>query len=120
MGMVRTGHEASDWQLPQHFRVPFALSGRWQSGASQVGRSWISCGCLSFSNVTCWQILLQKSKIGWPQKCREGRFLAISSAEGSLGSIRRSVVVFARNDVVPHVAAWGTHQSSEEIRSSVE
>ncbi len=59
-------------------------------------------------------ILLQKSKIERRQKSREGRILDVS-LQRSVASIRWSVVVFVRNNVVPRVATYETHQRSQKI-----
>jgi hypothetical protein len=57
-------------------------------------------------------ILLQKSKIERYQKSRESGFLDASTAASP---IRRFVVVFVRNNEVPHIATHETHQRPWKI-----
>ena len=66
-------------------------------------------------------ILLQKSKIECPPKCREGRFLAISSAARVLQDDTTVCGRFCTKRCGPHVAACRECTSGpEKIRSSAE
>ena len=49
-----------------------------------------------------------------PKISRNG-FLHVSTAAGSLAPMRRSVVSFVRNNEVPHIATYKTHQRSQKF-----
>jgi hypothetical protein len=57
-------------------------------------------------------LLLQKSKIERHRKSRKVDYLPTPPLQYSVAPIRSSLVVFVRNDVVPHIAARETHQRS--------
>ena len=57
-------------------------------------------------------ILLQKSKIERRRTSRESRFLDALPLQRSASPMRTTVVVFARNNEVPHIAIYETHQQS--------
>src|SRR6476646_3791130 len=60
-------------------------------------------------------MLSKKSKIERRQKSLECDFWTTPPLRCSFVSIRRSMVVFLRSDVVPHVAAHKTHQQLYKI-----
>ena len=64
----------------------------------------------AYENVRDWQILLQGRKSNDPENLAKGDFQKAVTLRSAITPLRRSVVVFPRNDVVPHVATCNTRQ----------
>jgi hypothetical protein len=64
----------------------------------------------AYENVRDWQILLQGRKSNDPENLAKGDFQKAVTLRSAITPLRRSVVVFPRNDVFPHVATCNTRQ----------
>ena len=81
---------------------------------SQIGArsAYLALQDFDPANVSCGSILLQKSKIDRYRESRERGFLDASIAATRCNADAKVRGRFVRNDEVPHIATYETHQRS--------